>query len=70
MAWQEGLVALTLSFEGFQFRGDIHGAVTAVTDIKRYHTDGVAGNQKLVFLLVIKGEGEDTTEVFKKRAYP
>ena len=63
---QEGLIALALAFEGFQFGGDIHGAVAVISNIKRYHADGVAGNQELVALFIVEHESEDTTEVFEE----
>ena len=66
MSGQERLIALTLTFEGFQFGGDIDGAVAVISYIKRYHADGVAGNQELVALLIVKYEGENAAEVFEE----
>ena len=66
MAREEGLVTFTLSFESLQFGGDIDGAVAVVANIKRYDTDGVAGNEKLITLLVVEGKSEDTAEVLKE----
>ena len=66
MTGQEGLIALTLAFKGFQFGGHIDGAVAVVTDVEGNDTNGVAGNQELVALLIVEYEGENTAEVFEE----
>ena len=70
MTWQEGLVAFALTFEGFQLRGDINGAVAVVTNVERYNAYRVAGDEELIVLLVVEDEGEDAVKVFEERAYP
>ena len=66
MTGQERLVVLALSFERFQFGGHIHLAVGIATDIKGNHTDGVAGNEKLVGLLIVEHEGKDAAQVLEE----
>ena len=66
MSGQERLVALTLSFEGFEFGGHIDFPVAVVADIKRYDADGVAGNQELVAFLVVEHKGKDAAEGFEE----
>ena len=66
MARQERLVAFTLSFKGLQLRGNIHRAIAVIADIKRYHTDGVTGNQELVLLFIVEHKGKDTTQVLEE----
>ena len=60
------LVALALSFERLQFGGHINRAVAVIANIKRYDTDRVAGNQKLVALLIVEHKRKDTAEVFEE----
>ena len=66
MSRQEGLVALTLAFEGFQFAGHIDRAVAVVANIKRYHANGITGNEKLIPLFIIEHKGKDAAEVFQE----
>ena len=66
MAGEERLVVLALSFERFQFGGHIHLAVGIATDIKRNHTDRIAGNQELICLFVVEHEGKDAAQVFEE----
>ena len=66
MPRQERLVALALSLQCFQLAGNIDFSVAVVSYIKRYDADGIAGNQELVPLLVIEGEGEDARKLFQK----
>ena len=66
MTGQKRLIFLTLSFEGFQLGSHIHLAVAVVADVKRYHANGVAGDEELIFLFVVKHEGEDSVQVFEE----
>ena len=66
MSGQERLIALTLTFEGFQFGGDIDGAVAVISYIKRYHADGVAGNQELIALLIVEHKSKNAAELLEE----
>ena len=66
MAGKEGFVFITEPFEGFQLAGAVYFAVLILTYIERYDSDGVAGNEEIVFLLIIKGEGKDAVQVFEE----
>ena len=59
MSGQEGLVALTLAFEGLQFGGHINGSIAIIADIQRNHPYRIAGNQELIALLIVEHKGED-----------
>ena len=65
MSRQERLVPLAFSFQRLQLRSHIDCAVAVVTYIKRYHADGVAGNQERIPLLVVKDKGEDTAQALQ-----
>ncbi len=66
MSRKEWFVAVTLSFERFQFACHIDSAVGVVTNIEWYDSDRVAGNEKFIILLVVEHEGEYAAEVFKE----
>ena len=66
VAGQEGLVTLALALEGFQFGGDVDGAIAIVTYIKRYDADGVAGYEELIALLIVEHKGKDAAEVLEE----
>ena len=63
---QEGFEALALSLKGLEFAGHINSAVGIITNIKRYHTNGVSGNEEFVALLVVEHKGKDAAEVFEE----
>ena len=66
MSWQEWLVMLAESFEGFQLGADIYCSVVIITNVKRYNADGVSGNEEFVLLLVIKHKGENAVDVLEE----
>ena len=66
MPRQEGFVTFALSFKGFQFGSHVDSTVTVVAYIKRYNANRIAGNEKLIALLVIEHKGEDAREVFEE----
>ena len=66
MPGQERLVTLALAFEGLQFGSHIHLTIAVIADIKGNNTNGIAGNQELIALLVVKHKSENTTQVFQE----
>ena len=63
---KEWLVLVAEAFESLQFAGTVDFSVLVATDEERNNADRVACNQKLVLLLVVEGEGEDSADVFEK----
>ena len=37
-----------------------------VTEIERDDSNGIAGDEEKIFLLIVKGESEDTIQLFQK----
>ena len=66
MSWKKRLISFALPFKRFQFAGHIHFSIAVVANIKWYHANGVASDEKLVALGIVEGEGEDAAEVVEK----
>jgi len=70
MPRQEWLIRLAKALQRLQFRCDIQLAVRIVADVERNDADGITGNQKLVLLLVVEGEGENAVEFLQELYAP
>lgn len=64
MSWEEGLVVVALSFECFEFAGDIDTSVGVVADVERNDAYGVSGDEEGVVVDIVEREGEDAAEPF------
>ena len=64
MSGKEWFIFVAHAFKGFQFAGAVDGSVGIAAYIKRYDADGVAGNEELVALFIIKSKSEDTAQPF------
>ena len=65
MTWEEWLVMVALTFQCLQLACYQHFSILIITNIKRNHADRVAGNEELITLSIVKGEGKDTVQLFK-----
>ena len=65
MAREEWLVVVALTFQRLQFACHQHFSILIITNIKRNYADRVAGNEELITLSIVKGEGKDTVQLFK-----
>jgi hypothetical protein len=68
VTWQEWLVTLALAFQSFEFAGHIDSAISVITNVKRYNTDRVTGNEEFIRLLVVEHKGKDAAELFQHPA--
>ena len=55
------MVALT--FQSLQLACHQHLSILIITNIKRNDTDRVAGNEELITLSIVKGEGKDAVQL-------
>ena len=65
MAREEWLVVVALTFQSLQLACHQHFSILIITNIKRNHTDRVAGDEKLISFGIVKGEGKYTVQLFK-----
>ena len=65
MAREEWLVVVALTFQSLQLACYQHFSIFIITNIKRNYADRVAGNEELITLSIVKGEGKDTVQLFK-----
>ena len=65
MTWEEWLVVVALTFQSLQLACHQHFSIFIITNIKRNYTDRVMGNEELITLGILKGEGKDTVQLFK-----
>ena len=65
MTWEEWLVVVALTFQRLQLACHQHFSILIITNIKRNYADRVAGNEKLITLSIVKGEGKDSVQLFK-----
>ena len=65
MTWEEWLVMVALTFQSFQLACHQHLSILIITNIKRNYADRVAGDEELITLSIVKGEGKDTVQLFK-----
>ena len=66
MPGEERLVRVAETFEGFQLAGAIDAAFPVVSDVEGDDTDGVAGDEEGVLLLIVEREGEDAVQVLQE----
>ena len=65
MTRKEWLVMVALTFQRLQLARYQHFSILIITNIKRNYADRVAGNEELITLSIVKGEGKDTVQLFK-----
>ena len=65
MTWEEWFIVVALTFQCLQLTCHQHLSIFIITDIKRNYADRVAGNEELITLSIVKGEGKDTVQLFK-----
>ena len=67
MPGQERFVALALAFQGLQFTGHIHFAVSIVeANVQRDDPDRIPRNQEGILLRVVERESKDATEFLQE----
>ena len=63
---KERLIFVAEAFKGFQFAAYVDVPLLVTADVERNDAYGVAGDQEVVGLFVIKGEGEDAVQFFEE----